>query len=54
MMSLERAWQHNIHGFGYTDEIIKPDDILGGVVLVSNLPYDDAIKIYHDYQRNLG
>jgi hypothetical protein len=39
------AIRDNLHGYTYTGDIIEEDDISEGI-FISNLPYQDALKLY--------
>jgi hypothetical protein len=43
------AMAQNLHGFGYSGDFIEESD-LEGEVLVSNLPYDEALDIYRRFK----
>lgn len=42
------AWRQNLHGFTYSGDVIEEED-LAGDALVSNLPYEEALRIYYDH-----
>lgn len=50
MMSLEKAWRRNVHGFGYQGAIIQPADIEGGDAFISNVSYPETINIYRNFR----
>jgi hypothetical protein len=42
------AWRRNLHGFTYSGDVIEEEDLTGDA-LVSNLPYDEALRIYYNH-----
>lgn len=51
MTSSPEAWKRNLHGFAYGGDTLDQSD-LAGTVLISNVSYAEALRIYHEYLRS--